>query len=164
MAAFVASPPRKVTIPVAPTDSVKTWVEGLVARHFCRLDQKRRSDSREALMHQAAEKHAFLDFGIFVIIMQRLCDNGPSTDVGILTNTTRSWRSQTISPNSKTLLDCGSYKASACLSLGATSSINNGRLRGSLLEPQTTVKLKSEYEMVHGVRLVGIALVIVCNY
>ena len=37
MAAIIASRPGKVTVAVAPTGSGKTWVQGLVAKHFCRL-------------------------------------------------------------------------------------------------------------------------------
>jgi len=45
----------------------------------------------------------------------------------------------------------------------ATTSISHERLLGSLLEPPTSVKLKSEYEMVHGISPIGDASVIVCS-
>lgn len=85
MAAVITSRPGKVTVAVAPTGSGKTWVQGLVAKHFCRLGQKVVVvEPTDALMQQAAEKLALVDYGITVTTMKRLYEEGPWTDVIIL--------------------------------------------------------------------------------
>ena len=70
---------------VAPTGSGKTWVQGLVAKHFYRLGQKVVVvEPTDALMQQAAEKLALVDYDINVTTMKRLYEEGPWTDMFIL--------------------------------------------------------------------------------
>ena len=164
MAAVIASRPGKVTVAVAPTGSGKTWVQGLVAKHFCSLGQKVVVvEPTDALMQQAAEKLALVDYGITVTTMKRLYEEGPWTDVTILDEYDTIVEKSAYLVQQQGIRGLWQLRGKRVFAFSATSSISHERLLGSLLEPPTTVKLKSEYEMVHGVSPVGDASVIVCS-
>ena len=74
-----------VTVAVAPTGSGKTWIQGLVAKYYCRLGKKVVVvEPSEMLAQQAANKLAFVDFDITITSMRRLFEEGPWHEVVIL--------------------------------------------------------------------------------
>jgi superfamily II DNA or RNA helicase len=53
---------------ISPTGSGKTWIQGLIAKHYC--DQGKKVtviEPNETLRFQTAEKLAFVDFGISIV-------------------------------------------------------------------------------------------------
>ncbi len=85
IAGVILSNAAAVTVAVAPTGSGKTWIQGLVAKYYCRLGKKVVVvEPSEMLAQQAANKLALVDFDITITSMRRLFEEGPWHEVVIL--------------------------------------------------------------------------------
>ena len=85
IAGVLLSNAAAVTVAVAPTGSGKTWIQGLVAKYYCRLGKKVVVvEPSEMLAQQAANKLALVDFDITITSMRRLFEEGPWHEVVIL--------------------------------------------------------------------------------
>ena len=85
LAGLAVSHKQDFTILVSPTGSGKTWIQGLVAKHFCNLCKKVVIvEPNEMLMRQTAEKLALVDYSITVTSIHRLYQEGPWHEVVIL--------------------------------------------------------------------------------
>ena len=85
IAGVIVSNTASVTVAVAPTGSGKTWVQGLVAKHYCGLGTKVVVvEPSEMLAQQAANKLALVDFDITITSIRRLYEEGPWHEVVIL--------------------------------------------------------------------------------
>lgn len=85
VAGVIASQQGQVIVAVQPTGSGKTWVQGLVAKHFCNLGKKVVVvEPNEMLAQQTAQKLALVDFDITITSIRRLYEEGPWHEVVIL--------------------------------------------------------------------------------
>lgn len=67
LAAIALSQRKQFVIVVSPTGSGKTWMQGMIAKYFCRLGKKVTVvEPNELLRVQTAEKLAVVDYGIAV--------------------------------------------------------------------------------------------------
>lgn len=85
MAGIALSKPKLLIVVVAPTGSGKTWVQGLIAKYYCRRDMKVTIvEPSDTLQQQTAMKLSPVDFRIDVTTIKRLYEDGGKADVIIL--------------------------------------------------------------------------------
>lgn len=164
IAGVAVSQASNFTIVVCPTGSGKTWIQGLVAKYYCSLGKKALVvEPNEALMKQSTEKLALVDYAINITSIERLYEEGPWHDVIILDEFDSIFNNTPFLPHQQGIKGLWQFKGRKVFAFSATTSNSYERLVHNSIERPTTLKFKSEYELVNGVNPVADPAVIQCE-
>jgi reverse gyrase len=85
IAGVIISHNKPVSIVISPTGSGKTWIQGIVAKHYCRLGERVLIvEPNDLLSAQTAQRLEAVDFAITVTSITRFLVEGLQHKVVIL--------------------------------------------------------------------------------
>lgn len=164
VAAIAASHVDPFVIVVAPTSSGKTWMQGLLARHYC-LQGKRVTivEPNETLRVQTAEKLGVVHYHVTITTVERLYQEGPWGDVIILDEYDSVVDQWPYYVSAGGMSGIWQFRGRKVVAFSATSSAAFERLIANTIGAPKVLRFKSEYELVKGVSAIQEAVIKHCR-
>ena len=151
VAGIALSQDTPFTIVVSPTGSGKTWIQGLIAKHFCVMGKKVAVVEPTGELHlQTIEKLGKIDYSVEVLSIESYYMTGGACEVVILNEYDLLLTSMPFSVAGDTINGLWQLRGKRVFAFSATSSIPIERMVGNCIAFPKIVRFKSEYEQVHG--------------
>ena len=164
VAGIALSQDTPFTIVVSPTASGKTWIQGLIAKHFCVMGKKVAVvEPTEELRLQTIDKLGVIDYSIDVLSIESYYMTGGACEVVILNEYDYLLASKPFSVAGDVINGLWQLRGKKVIAFSATSSTPVERMMGNCIAIPTVVRFKSEYEHVHGGSPITDPVIIPCT-